>query len=146
MKPFDDYPGGGYAPILPRLKGTDARHEYGHCLVKHGQTSCAYCGVSLVDDYYHWLLLSVGHVIPGKEYKRLGIPPSWGESYSNIVLACSGCNGFDNRYEITWQEPKDKWTESEFFVLRDKVFAARTLRIERARVDDSDFYEQKVRR
>jgi hypothetical protein len=61
---------------------------------------------------------------------RLGIPKSWHESYSNIVLACSGCNGFRNRYEVSWQEPKESWEESEFFEFRDKVFMQKAALIE----------------
>ena len=101
--------------------------------------------MSLVEDYYRWLLLSVDHVIPTGEYKRLGIPRKWGESYSNIVLACLGCNMFDNRYQITWQEPKNEWTEAEFFELRDKVLAERMGRIVGVREDDFDFYVRNVK-
>ena len=63
MRPFDDYHGGGYT-MLPKLKGGNARQDYGHWLVERGQTSCAYCKMSLVDSYEHWLLLTVDHVIP----------------------------------------------------------------------------------
>ena len=144
MQPFDSYPRGGYA-LEPNLTGGSARRGYGHWLIRHGQTCCAYCGVSLVEDYYRWLLLSVDHVIPAGEYKRLGIPRKLGESYSNIVLACLGCNIFDNWYEITWQEPKDGWTEAEFFALRDKVFAERMGRIASVRKDELDFYLRNVK-
>ena len=61
---------------------------------------------------------------------RLGIPKSWHESYSNIVLACSGCNGFRKSYEVSWQEPKESWEESEFFEFRDKVFMQKAALIE----------------
>ena len=53
---------------------------------------------------------------------------------------------FDNRYEITWQEPKSEWTEAEFFELRDKVFAERMGRIASVREDDFDFYARNVDR
>ena len=148
MKPFDDYPGGGYT-ILRTLKGANARREYGHWLVEHGQTSCAYCGMSLVDSYDHWLLLTVDHVVPvsekdRKEGHRLGIPKSWHESYSNIVLACSGCNGFRNRYQVPQQEAKESWEESEFFQLRDRVFQEKAVRIESARISEISFYYDHV--
>lgn len=148
MKPFYDYPGGGYT-ILWTLKGSNARREYGHWLVAHGQTSCAYCGMSLVDSYEHWLLLTVDHVVPvsardRKEGHRLGIPKNWHESYSNIVLACSGCNGFRNRYEVAWQEPREKWDEGEFFEFRDRVFQEKAALIEDARNSEISFYNDHV--
>ena len=148
MKPFDDYPEGGYT-ILPKLKGGNARREYGHWLVENGQTSCAYCEMSLADSYEHWLLLTVDHVIPvsGKDRReghRLGIAKSWHESYSNIALACSGCNGFRNRYEVSWLEPKESWEESEFFEFRDRVFEEKAALIEAARNSEMSFYNDQV--
>ena len=110
MKPFDDYPEGGYT-ILRTRTGDLARQGYGHWLVERRQTSCAYCGISLVESYAHWLLLAVDHVIPEKEAQRLKICRSWYDSYSNLVLACSGCNGFCNQYKVLWQEPKPESTE-----------------------------------
>ena len=148
MKPFDDYPQGGYT-ILPKLRGGNARRKYGHWLVEHGQTFCAYCEMSLVDSYEHWLLLTVDHVIPvsekdRKEGHRLGIPQIWHESYSNIVLACSGCNGFRNRYEVSWQEQKESWEESDFFKFRDRVFQEKKALIEEARISEMRFYTDHV--
>jgi hypothetical protein len=148
MKPFDDYPEGGYT-ILPKLKGGNARREYRHWLVERDQMPCAYCGASLVDSYRHWLLLTVDHVIPvsGKDRKeghRLGICKRWQDSYSNIVLACSGCNGFRNRYKVSWQERKESWEESEFFELRDKVFREKAALIEEARNCEVRFYNDCV--
>ena len=72
--------------------------------------------MSLVDGYEHWLLLTVDHVIPasGKRRKgghRLGTPKAWHESYSNIVVACYGCNGLRHRYAVSRQEPKPESTE-----------------------------------
>ena len=148
MRPFDDYPGGGYS-ILRTLTGGNARQGYGHWLVEHGQTSCAYCGMSLVDSYQHWLLLTVDHVIPvsdsdRKHGHRLGIRRSWHESYSNIVLACSGCNGFRNRYQIPLEERRESWEESEFFEFRDKVFQEKKDRVADARTSEISFYKEHV--
>ena len=148
MKPFDDYPQGGYA-ILPKLRGGNARRKYGHWLVEHGQTSCAYCWMSLVDSYEHWLLLTVDHVIPvsekdRKEGHRLGIPQIWHEPYSNIVLACSGCNGFRNHYKVSWQVHKESWEESEFFKFRDRVFQEKKALIGEARISEVRFYKDHV--
>lgn len=148
MKPFDDYPQGGYT-ILPKLKGGNARRNYGHWLVGRGQTSCAYCGMCLVDSYEHWLLLTVDHVIPvsdsdRKVRHRLGIPRTWHDSYSNIVLACSGCNGYRNRCKVSRQESKESWEEFEFFKLRDTVFQDKKGRIKDARIDEKRFYKDYV--
>ncbi len=143
MKPFCDYPGGGYT-ILSRRSGGTARRRYGHWLVENGQTSCVYCGTSLVDSYEHWLLLTAGHAVPVSEGNRLGIPKEWIESYSNIVLACFGCSGFCNRYQAPWQEPKESWQESEFFAFRDKVFRERAAQIGEARDSEKRFYNDHV--
>ena len=136
---------------MPKLRSGNARREYGHWLVENGQTSCAYCGMSLVDSYEHWLLLTVDHVIPvtekdRKEGHRLRIPKQWHESYSNIVLACSGCNGFRNRYEVSWQGPKESWKESEFFEFRDRVFREKAAQISEARDSEMRFYNDRVAR
>ena len=109
----------------------------------------SYCGTSLVDSYEHWLLLTVDHVIPVSERDRmeghrLGIPKSWHESYSNIVLACSGCNGFRNRYEVSWQEHRESWGESEFFEFRNRVFREKAALIEEARNSEMSFYSDRV--
>ena len=88
MKPFEDYPEGGYT-VLPKGWGTTARREYGHWLVERGQTSCAYCEMSLVDSYEHWLMPTAEHVIPVADRDRLRIPTNWHESYSNIILECA---------------------------------------------------------
>ena len=148
MRPFDDYPGDGYS-ILRTLKGAKSRQGYAHWLVEHCQTSCAYCGTRLVDSYEHWLLLTVDHVIPVSEKDLneghwLGIPRSWHESYSNIVLACSGCNGFRNKYKVAWQEPKESWKEAEFFEFRDRVFQEKAALIEEARNREMRFYRDRV--
>ena len=148
MKPFDDYPCGGYT-ILRQLKDGNARREYGHWLVERGQTSCAYCEMSLVDSYEHWLLLTVDHVIPvsdsdRKHGHRLGIPRSWHESYSNIVLACSGCNGFRNRYQVPSEEHRESWEEAEFFEFRDRVYREKKAQVAGARTSEMSFYMEHV--
>ncbi len=146
MKPFDDYPGEG-TTILKRMGRANARTEDGLWLMKNTcQYRCAYCEVSLVDSYYHWLLLNVDHVIPASQCERLGIPKEWHHSFTNTVLACFGCNLFDNRYSVEWEEPKvaDEWTVSEFVSLRDKVFKERKERILKRRSEEIDFYRQHI--
>ena len=146
MKPFDDYPGGGNT-ILKKMGRANARREDGLWLMKNaGQDRCAYCEVSLVDDYYHWLLLNVDHVIPASECTRLGVPNEWHHSFTNTVLACFGCNLFDNRYRIEWEKPKAtyEWTVPLFVSLRDKVFKERKGRILYRRSDEISFYNENV--
>ncbi len=140
MKPFDQYPEDD-STRLPQIRGANARRGYGLELMRlTNQTHCAYCEISLADDFYRWLLLSVDHVIPRAEYKRLGIPIEWGESYSNSVLCCLGCNGFDNRYRIRWQETSSDWTVERFFQLRNKVFADRKARILNLMAKERQFF------
>lgn len=113
-----------------------------------GQDRCAYCGVIFLDDYYYWLLLSMDHVIPTKECERLHLPVAWHHSFSNIVLACSGCNTFDNGYKVSWQQPKTAaaWTEDEFTALRDRVFKERMARILERHADAVRFFKEKIPR
>ncbi|MDQ3466693.1 MAG: hypothetical protein M3411_00465, partial [Chloroflexota bacterium] len=79
MNPFDRYPNGGRT-LLGRSKGGTARRVYGlHLQQITGQSICTYCGLDLVSEYQHWLLLSVDHVIPTAEARRLGIPLDYSE-------------------------------------------------------------------
>jgi 5-methylcytosine-specific restriction endonuclease McrA len=140
MKPFDKYPNDGVS-FLRRQTETNARHGYGLELQKlTEQYECAYCGIDLVSDYYRWLLLSVDHVIPLSECKRLGIPENWAKSYSNMVISCLGCNGLDNRYKVQRQELNKTWTAHQFFILRNQIFSERRQRIQESRIKEVQFY------
>lgn len=124
MMPFDSYPGSG-SELLGRCAGANCRHEYGLKLQRlTGQTTCAYCGLSLIDTYEHWLLMVVDHVIPARTGVAFGIPQSWLGDFCNTVLACSGCNGLRCRYELpsTAVIPPDI---NGFVMLRDAIFAVR---------------------
>ena len=148
MKPFEDYPNAGQT-ILKKMGRTNTRREDGLWLMDHTkQTCCAYCNLSLVDTYEHWLLVNVDHVIPTKECELLGIPKEWYHSFSNTVLACFGCNLFDNRYQIEWQQSRssNEWTVPMLVALRDKVFQERRQRIQDRRADEVRFYERNIRR
>ena len=143
MEPFDTYPGDGQT-LLPRRGGSNTRREDAPRLMRlTNQTSCAYCGVDLVGDYYRWLLTSLDHVVPAGQCKSMGIPDEWSDSFSNLVICCSGCNGFDNRYRIPWQEPAGKWTLASFFALRDRVFEERKLRIMSRRDEEVQLYKMR---
>ena len=148
MNPFDDYPGRGDS-ILKKMGRANARREDGLWLMQNArQDSCAYCDISLVDTYHHWLLLNVDHVVPVRECARLGIPDGWRHSFTNAVLSCFGCNMFDNRYSIEWQVPRvpDDWTVREFITLRDAVFRERHRRIGERRASEISFFQLKVAR
>jgi hypothetical protein len=128
MKPFDLYLHGARVP-LGRPKRTDnCRYGYGLELQQHtGQTRCAYCDVGLVADYYHWLLLSVDHVVPRGQALLLGISTEYTEDFINLVLCCAGCNGFTNRYVVpaTLGSALPSWDLDRFLELRDRVFEDR---------------------
>ena len=115
MKPFDDYPGAGRELLGKLRRGWNCRHGYGvDLMLSPGQLRCAYCGVSLVDDYYHWLLMCVDHVVPIAESKKLGVQEDLIMDMANLVLCCTGCNGFGTQFDFTTVRKREKWTVKEF--------------------------------
>jgi 5-methylcytosine-specific restriction endonuclease McrA len=143
VKPFDQYPNDG-ASLLPRMRGANARHEYGLELQRlTRQTACAYCEVDLAGDYYRWLMLGVDHVIPTAEGKRLRLPEEWIHSYSNLVLCCSACNAFANRFTIADEVRRVSWGVPQFFGLRDRVFVARKKAILARHEEERAFFSRK---
>ena len=142
MSVFDRYPSGGRTLLgKPRNLTGACRSGYGLELQRlTGETTCAYCGVSLVDDYHHWLLLSIDHVVPTGEARRVGIGPEFSEDAINLVLCCAGCNGFGNRYQATIA-PQPSWTLDQFLSLRDHIFEDRSARIGVRRAGESAFFE-----
>jgi len=120
MEPFDSYP--EWLKDRPRcLTGGSCRTGYGLILqrITH-QTRCAYCGMSLVDTYDHWLHMTVDHVIPGYMAKREGWG-KWVDNANNMVICCSACNGFLNRFPMG-TAPQAPTSFEEFAALRDSVF------------------------
>lgn len=124
MELFDSYP--EWRDDIPqRLHGAQCRTGYGAELQRlTGQTRCAYCGMDLVDTFDHWLLLTVDHVIPlstasGKSAKW----KPWLASIHNLVIACSACNGFANRFRPEVGGPPQ--TYDDFRSVRDRVFVCR---------------------
>jgi hypothetical protein len=86
-----------------KFQNKDFRSEsldnYGLLLVQvTGHTCCAYCGNSFIQDFDHWLTLTVDHVIASELGIKLGIPLRFTNDIINKVLACAACNGYDNRY------------------------------------------------
>jgi len=104
------------------------------------QTVCAYCGLDLFGDYHRWLLLQVDHVVPAGVARGLEIPAKFYEDAINLVLACAGCNGFDNRYTYTVSLPRE-WSAENFADLRDIVFAERAKRIDIRRAQELAVFE-----
>lgn len=139
---FGTYPGGG-RKLLARRAGDNCRKGYGLQLQRlTGQTTCAYCGLSLITTYEQWLLMQVDHVVPLGTGKALGIPIEWLEDCSNLVLACAACNSFCNRDKI----PPDVTlpaTLAEFHDLRDMMFRGRRKRILAAHEKERRFFEGK---
>jgi hypothetical protein len=143
MKPFERYPGSGH--VLPgALRGTNARHEYGLQLQRvTGEHACAYCGLDLTATYEHWLLLQVDHVVPVSVALKLGVPRALYQDLLNCVLACSACNGFDNRFAYLEPIATGQWSLEAFVELRDLIFALRQDRIAKQRISERAFYDAK---
>jgi hypothetical protein len=140
MSHFDSYPGAG-RELLGKCSGGNCRHEYGLKLQRlTGQTACAYCELSLVDTYEHWLLMSVDHVIPTRTGLALGISADWLADYCNTVLCCWACNGFGNRYQLAAETivPTDF---AAFVKLRDETFALRKTLILGCHPKERQFYD-----
>lgn len=143
MNPFERYPNRGRV-LLGRRTGANARHEYGLRLQRiTGQSFCTYCGLDLVSDYAHWLLLAVDPVVPAKVAKRLGISAEFSEDLINLVLSCAACNGFDNRFRVD-RDPQPTWTVDGFADLRDHVFAERRPRIAACHERERRLFESKA--
>ena len=145
VKPFDDYPGAGRHLLGPPRDWTNCRWGYGLELMQRTrQTCCAYCGVSLVDDYYRWLLLSVDHVVPRSQAETVGII-QYLHDMTNLVVCCAGCNGFGNRYTVpqTLLESLPEPDLERFFALRDRVFEARSAAIRQRREAEMQEFQRK---
>lgn len=143
--PFARYPHGGRIPF-GKHGGDNARRGYGRRLhLLTGERRCAYCGLDLYADYERWLLLQVDHVVPTGVARQLAIPVAFTENPINLVLACAGCNGFDNRY-IDIAEPRADWDLDGFLALRDATFAVRFERIAARRAAERAFFDEERRR
>ena len=128
MLPFDNYPGKGRA-LFGNSRGDNCRRGYDFKLQQiTGARTCAYCNLDLTDTYEHWLLMTVDHVVPTKTGEELRIFSKLPDDFSNTILCCSGCNSFDNRFELP-AGVKPPETLDEFFDLRDEIFKIRDRRI-----------------
>ena len=145
MLPFDMFSGRGRQRLGAPPNWSNSRHGCGLAVMqKTGQHRCAYCGVDLTHDYYSWLLLNVDHVVPKAMWDRLGIPNELGDDFSNLALACSGCNPFCNRDDYPEEAmPVGGWTDEVFFALRDRVFQKRYARIAERRMREMRFFDSR---
>src|SRR5579871_3318066 len=142
MMPFDSYPDQG-RKLLGPVRGSNARHDYGQALMRlSGQTRCAYCDTDLTATYEIWLTIVVDHVIPVSVCKSLGLPEDWCWDFLNMVLACSACNGFCNRYkpQFPFEPPK---TLEGFCNLRDAIFAERKEQIASRHQEERRFFARR---
>jgi hypothetical protein len=110
---------------------------------KTGQTACAYCGLDFASSYENWLQMALDHVVPGNVCRSFALPDEWADDCTNKVLACAACNGFDNRYK---QSPVEVCPRSlaEFYQLRDRIFAERSLRIAERHRSEREFFERRL--
>jgi hypothetical protein len=83
--------------------------------------------------------MSIDHVVPRSDALRLNIPVAFAEDAINLVLCCSGCNGFGNRYRST-ELHREVWTIDAFLDLRDRIYSERTLLISKRREMERAFF------
>ena len=139
MIPFELYPKQGKALLGP-IRGSNCRKGYGLKLMKvTGQTSCAYCGISLVELYTNWLQMAVDHVVPQSVCKGFSLSSEWTHDASNCVLSCAACNGFGNRYKPT--DALCPTTLDGFWRLRDRIFAERSKIIRAKHIEERSFFD-----
>jgi hypothetical protein len=141
MMPFDAYPHRGRRPIGLK-NGENCRHEYGLRLQRLTRLNvCAYCGLSLIDTYDHWLKMSVDPVIPSNVGNAIGLPTDWLDDYCNMVLCCSACSEFGKRHEPK-ADPTAPATFEVFLAQRDSIFTERKTLILRCHEKELAFYDQ----
>ena len=113
--PFRGYEDGGRR-LLGRPSAGDgsSRRGYGVPVFEQCGALCVYCGLG--GSYEGWLNLSVDHVVPRGDGKKLGYPVEWIEAITNLVTCCRACNEFLNGYRVKEQPPE---TLDGFYDLRD---------------------------
>ena len=139
--PFETYPEKGRRLLGMRSSG-NCRRGYGLQFTRLvGQTSCGYCDQDLVASYEVWLSMALDHVVPEGLARKLQLPKEWSQDYANAVLTCAACNGFDNRYEPSFEieSPTDL---EQFFALRDRIFLERKERIRACHERERAFFEE----
>lgn len=140
MIPFESYPERGQALLGP-IRGSNCRKGYGLKFMRvTGQTSCAYCGISLIEPYTNWLQMAIDHVVPQSVCKGFSLSAEWTHDASNCVLSCAACNGFGNRYKPS-TDTLCPTTLEEFWRLRDRIFIERSTVIQGKHAEERSFFD-----
>jgi hypothetical protein len=139
MLPFNRYDGGGRRLLgRPRWGNGSSRRGYGLPVFEQCGHVCAYCGYDMRTTYEAWLNLSIDHVIPAGDSRRLGLPVEWYEDVTNLVTCCRACNEFLNGYRLTDPAPV---TVEEFFDLRDATFARKLDWVQKRHETERGWYQ-----
>src|SRR5262249_36557075 len=126
--------------LLGKVVGANCRHEYGLKFMRiTAQTKCAYCGHDFAASYENWLHMALDHVVPKSVCVGFGLGSEWVEDCANKALACTACNGFDNRYKPS-PHIACPLSLGEFFNLRDRIFAERKTTILRKHNEERQFF------
>jgi len=89
--------------------------------------------------------MEMDHVVPVNICKELGVAFEWTHDCANLVLACGACNRFNNRYRPSVDQICPT-SLSEFFDLRDRIFAERKELIANSHQQEREFFLTKVYR
>ena len=142
--PFERYEGAGRCLLgRPAWGNGSSRRGYGLPIFEQCGAACAYCGYDMSATYEAWLNLSVDHVIPAGDARRLGYPVEWFEDVANLVTSCRACNEFLNGYRVTDVPPA---TVEEFFDLRDIHFARKRAWVLARHREERGWYDARPRK
>ena len=91
--------------------------------------------------YEVWLDISIDHVVPRSVVWGARCS-EWVEDISNLVTCCRACREFLDGYRVEVPAPN---SASEFFDLRDKVFAEKHDHALKRHEQERQWYERWVR-
>ncbi len=63
---------------------------------------------------------------------------------SNLIICCSGCNGFTTREEVEW-EPWEDWSVQAFVRQRNRVFEERKKNVLKRRTEEMKFFRAEIK-
>ena len=142
MLPFDAYQDAGRKAGV-RLKGEVTRREDAPRLIKYSNSHhCGYCGLCLTDSFERWRLITIDHVVPKALCEQLKLDPEWIDDFCNCVLACSACNGYQQKRDelLDLARGNSSKTWDNFLILRNKFFENRKRWILEKRRDEMEFF------